>query len=501
MNIDSLSNTPDVKIGVVGVSRDCFPVALTRRRLETLRGALQHGKIPAEVCPVVIETETDAQAALAWCNEHGVNAAVVYLGNFGPEGPTTLFAARFDGPVMVCAAAEENRATLKADRGDALCGLLSCSYGLGLRRTRAYIPPQPVGLAQDLAEEIRHFRTVARVVIGVRHLKIIGFGPRPQDFYACHAPLQPLYDLGIEVMENSELDLFQAYQQAAGRKKEIAQIVSSMQKDLGRCGNTYPELLPRLAQFETALTDFVHANRGACRYVALANKCWPAFERQFGFVPCFVNGRLAARGLPVACEVDIYGALSEYMVQLATDLPATLLDVNNSVPADLLSGAAAARRAATADLFMGFHCGNTCAQCMKDCRMNYQVIMNRLMEDGRQPDITRGTLEGQLRPGPATMFRLQSSPDNELRSYIAEGAILDINPATFGGTGVVRIPGFARFYRYVLVGHRFPHHAAFGFRQAGRALFDALQLLGVDEVHAPLPDGRLYPGENPFTTN
>ena len=56
---------------------------------------------------------------------------------------------------------------------------------------------------------------------------------------------------------------------------------------------------------------------------------------------------------------------------------------------------------------MGFHCGNTCSSCMKQCKLNYQVIMNRLMEDGKKPDITRGTLEGQIKPGPITMFPLE----------------------------------------------------------------------------------------------
>ena len=68
-------------------------------------------------------------------------------------------------------------------------------------------PPSPVGLADELVEEIAHFRDVARVVLGVRGLKIFSFGPRPHDFYACNAPIAQLYRMGIEVMENSELDL------------------------------------------------------------------------------------------------------------------------------------------------------------------------------------------------------------------------------------------------------------------------------------------------------
>jgi len=58
---------------------------------------------------------------------------------------------------------------------------------------------------------------VARTVIGIRKLKVFSFGPRPQDFYACNAPIAPLYRLGIEVMENSELDLFELFRSAAIR--------------------------------------------------------------------------------------------------------------------------------------------------------------------------------------------------------------------------------------------------------------------------------------------
>ena len=66
--------------------------------------------------------------------------------------------------------------------------------------------------------------------------------------------------------------------------------------------------------------------------MAFADKCWPAFPEQFGFEPCYVNSRLASRGIPVACEVDIYGALSEYIGACITGDAVTLLDINNSVP-------------------------------------------------------------------------------------------------------------------------------------------------------------------------
>ena len=114
----------------------------------------------------------------------------------------------------------------------------------------------------------------------------------------------------------------------------IPAVVADMEKELG-AGNKMPTLLPKLAQFELTLLDWAEAHKGSRKYVAFANKCWPAFQTQFGFCPCYVNSRLTGRGIPVSCEVDIYGALSEYIGLCASEDVVTLLDINNSVPADM----------------------------------------------------------------------------------------------------------------------------------------------------------------------
>jgi L-fucose isomerase-like protein len=95
------------------------------------------------------------------------------------------------------------------------------------------------------------------------------------------------------------------------------------------------------------------------------------------------------------------------------------------------------------DLFMGFHCGNTPSSCMKNCSMQYQLIMHSLLEPDKEPDITRGTLEGAIRPGEITFFRLQSTADCQLRSYVVEGEIIDVDPKSFGGIGIFAIKEMA----------------------------------------------------------
>ena len=492
-----MQNIPDIKLGIVAVSRDCFPIELSKKRRSRVAAACLKLNIPVIEIETIIENEKDVLKALQETRQKGVNALALYLGNFGPEGPTTLMAEKFAGPVMLAAAAEDTGRDLVGGRGDAYCGLLSASYNLGLRRLQPYIPEYPVGDPGDVAAMLGQFIPIARTVEGVRNLKIISFGPRPFDFLTCHAPIQPLFDLGVEIMENSELDLYDIVQAEKGNP-EVRRIAEEMAVELGG-GNTYPELTEKLAQYEYALEKHMEANLGTSRYAAFANKCWPAFEKYFGHVPCYVNSRLAAKGVPAACEADIYGALSEYMVVCATEAPPAILDINNSVPKDMYEESRQAVGAyANSDLWMGFHCGNTSSQCLMQPVLQHQLIMHRLMEPEKEPDITRGTLEGRIKSGPISIFRIQSTSDATLHAYVANGEVLDLNPKSFGSIGVFAVPEMGRFYRHVLIEKRFPHHTAVAFKHAGKTLFAACRMLGLRDVFFNRPKGVYYPTENPF---
>ena len=491
------TNIPEVKLGIIAVSRDCFPIALSEKRRAAIAAACQTKGVALYECKTTVENEHDMQKAVAEVTEAGCNALTVFLGNFGPETPETLIADWFDGPIMYAAAAEGD-GDLHDGRGDAYCGMLNCSYNLGLRGRTAYIPEYPVGTAAELAQKMAGFVPIARAVLGLKGLKIITFGPRPDDFLACNGPIKALYDLGVAVEENSELDLLAAYNKHAGDARIPAKM-AEMQAELGP-DNPYAGVLPRLAQYELTLLDWAEAHRGARQYVAFANKCWPSFQTEFKFVPCYVNSRLAGMGIPVACEVDVYGALSEYIGECVSGAPVTLLDLNNTVPAALYDKAIKGRyEARLTETFMGFHCGNTCSSLLRDPHMGYQLIMKRDLEpELEQPDITCGTLEGNLKAGEVTFFRLQSTADTQLKAYIAQGASLDIDCESFGSIGAFAIPEMDRFYRHVLIAKRFPHHGAVAFGHWGKELFEVFKYLGIGDISYNQPKSLPYPGENPF---
>ena len=494
-----MNNMPKTKIGIVAVSRDCFPESLSVTRREALIKAYKEKYDPEDIyeCPVcIVESEIHMVQALEDIKKAGCDALVVYLGNFGPEISETLLAKHFDGPKMFVAAAEESGDNLLDGRGDAYCGMLNASYNLKLRNIKAYIPEYPVGTAEECADMIHEFLPIARTVKALSELKIISFGPRPLNFLACNAPIKPLYDLGIEIEENSELDLFEAFNQHEGDER-IPAIIKEMEEELG-AGNKKPEILSKLAQYELTLKDWIRDHKGYRKYVTIAGKCWPAFQTQFGFVPCYVNSRLAAQGIPVSCEVDIYGALSEFIGTVVSQDAVTLLDINNSVPADMYNEEIKDNYDYTQkDTFMGFHCGNTAKSKLSFCEMKYQKIMARTLPE----EVTQGTLEGDIAPGDITFFRLQSTADTKLRAYVAQREILPVPTRSFGSIGVFAIPEMGRFYRHVLIEKNFPHHGAVAFGHFGKTLYEVFKYIGVDvdEIGFNQPKNMLYKTENPFS--
>ncbi|MBE5928198.1 MAG: fucose isomerase [Lachnospiraceae bacterium] len=495
-----MSNAPVAKIGIVAVSRDCFPEELSVNRRKALVKAYtdKYGADDIYECPIcIVESEIHMVQALEDIKKAGCNALCVYLGNFGPEISETLLAKHFDGPVMFCAAAEETSKDggLIQGRGDAYCGMLNASYNLKLRNVTAYIPEYPVGTAEGCADMIKEFVPIARAVIALRDLKIISFGPRPLNFLACNAPIKQLYNLGVEIEENSELDLFEAFNKHADDPR-IPEVAADMANELG-AGNKKPEILNKLAQYELTLLDWIEEHKGYRKYVAIAGKCWPAFQTQFGFVPCYVNSRLTAKGIPVSCEVDIYGCLSEFIGTVVSDDVVTLLDINNSVPQDLYDEDIKGKFDYTLnETFMGFHCGNTASSKLSFCEMKYQMIMARNLP----VEVTNGTLEGDIVPGNITFFRLQSTADAKLRAYIAQGEVLPVKTRSFGGIGIFAIPEMDRFYRHVLIEKNYPHHGAVAFGHHGKALYEVFKYIGVDveEIGFNQPKGMLYKTENPF---
>ena len=175
----------------------------------------------------------------------------------------------------------------------------------------------------------------------------------------------------------------------------------------------------------------------------------------------------------------------------------TLLDINNTVPADLYEEDIKGKFDYTLkDTLMGFHCGNTATDKLSFCEMKFQRIMARTLPE----EVTQGTLEGDIIPGDVTVYRLQSTSDAKIRAYVAQGEVLPVRTRSFGAIGVFAVKEMGRFYRHVLVEKNYPHHCAVAFGHYGKTMYEVFKYLGVpvDEIDYNQPAGVRYPTENPF---
>ena len=208
-----------------------------------------------------------------------------------------------------------------------------------------------------------------------------------------------------------------------------------------------------------------------------------------------------SRGIPVSCEVDIYGALSEYIGMCVSGDTVTLLDINNSVPADLYREDIEGRFPyQLTDTFMGFHCGNTpsCKLCA-DRAVKYQLIQHRLLEPkGSQPTSPghpgggHRRLPHHLLP-PAVRQRGQAGAPTSPRARCCPSG-----PAPSAASASSPSRRWAASTATCWCRSATPHHGAVAFGHYGKALFEVMKLLGVEDIAYNQPRSLPYPTENPF---
>ncbi len=498
-----MKNVPDIKIGVIVGTTDWMPqdVAIENRQKLIAAYKSVYGEEDLYECPIVItDNEVSIKRAMKDVKKAECDAVAMYYANYGPESAGTLFAQEFDGPIMFFAGAEEGT-EFQRSRKDGMSGFINACYALKLRKTNVYVPSNPVGTLSQCAEMIHEFYTIARTLVAIKDLKVITIGPRPSSYLAASAPNHLLYDIGIELSEYSELELLNSYQKHEGDAR-VDKVVTEMSEEFGEKGNKYLDVLPKMAQYEVTVEDWIRNHKGNRKYVTMTSTCWPAFPLNFGFVPCYVNSRLTGKGTPVACEVDVFGAVSEYIGQCVSKDIVTILNLNNNVAESVYDAQVKGKQFNgkeynLGDLFMGYHCGVTCSKKLQSCSHELHFVNNLLIGEEQ----SKGTIQGEIIPGAVTLFRLQGNRDGKLQAYVCQGQVLPASVDTYGGRAVIAIPEFERFFRNVVLEKQFPNHAAVMFGHYGKELMSIMKQLGIEDVEYNHPKDMPYKNENVFHTN
>ena len=418
--------------GIIVGNRGFFPHHLAKTGREEIIAVLEAaGATPIVLGPEEshhgsVETYTEAErcAALFKKQAEEIDGIIITLPNFGEERGI-VDAIRLSGlkvPVLVQAT---------PDRADTM--------------------------------PIEWFSQVCRIVKGLKNLRIGAIGARPTAFNTVRYSERIFETSGITIETIDLSEIFGRINRMNDTDDAAQAKLAAIKKYVTTTGIPDAALL-KMAKLGAVIDGWMkqsHINISAVQ-------CWTSMEEFFGVVPCTIMSMMSNELIPSACEVDVPGVLSMYMMALASGTPSALLDWNNNYGTD-------------PNKCVCFHCSNLPKHFFNEVHMDYQAIIAGTV--GREN--TFGTCVGRVKAGTMSFARF-STDDRRgvVRGYTGAGRFTDDPLETFGGAGVAEIPQLQKLLKYICR-EGFEHHVAANFSDVSKAVHESARYLGWESHYHP----------------
>jgi L-fucose isomerase-like protein len=461
--------------GVVVGNRGFFPHHLARTGREEIISVLEAaGATPIVLSPEesnygAVETYAEAQrcAELFKKHAHSIDGIIVTLPNFGEERGI-VDAIRLSGlkvPVLVQATPDRSDDMTIAMRRDSFCGKMSCcnnmmQYGIDYSLTTLHT--ETVN-SPEFKADLEWFSQVCRIVKGLKNLRIGAIGARPTAFNTVRYSERIFETSGITIETIDLSEIFGRINRMKDSDDAAQAKLAAIKKYVTTSGIPDDALL-KMAKLGAVVDGWMKQTHVTISAV----QCWTSMEEFFGVVPCTIMSMMSDNLVPSACEVDVPGTLSMYMLALASGTPSALLDWNNNYGSD-------------PNKCVCFHCSNLPKHFFKNVRMDYQEIIAGTV--GK--DNTFGTCVGRVKAG-AMSFARYSTDDRRgiVRGYTGPGRFTDDPLETFGGAGVAEIPHLQKLLKFICR-EGFEHHVAANFSDVSKSIHEAARYLGWESHHHP----------------
>ncbi len=458
-----MANKRKMTMGVIVGNRGFFPHHLAKTGREEMIQALQQAGMdvvvlgPEQSKYGAVETYDEAKrcAELFKSKADTIDGVIVTLPNFGDERAIadTLRLSRLDVPVLVQATPDTPSKMAITHRRDSFCGKMSAcnnlrQYGIPYSLTTLHTekPDSP-----EFAKDLEWFAGVCRMVKGLRNLRIGALGARPTAFNTVRYSEKLLEASGISVETLDLSEVLGRISRIQDTDDVVLQKLSAIQKYVTTSGIPQAALL-KMAKLGAVVDEWMKASNVHISAV----QCWTSLEENLGVVPCTVMSMMSDSLLSSACEVDVCGVLAMHALQLASETPSALLDWNNNYGND-------------PNKAVCFHCSNLPKHFFNEVKMDFQEIIAGTV--GKEN--TFGTCVGRVKAGPMSFARFSTDDvHGKIRGYTGGGRFTDDPLETFGGAGVVEIPGLQKLLRYIC-DNGFEHHVAANFSSVAPIVHEA----------------------------
>lgn len=491
-----------IKLGFVPGDRSVFSTAWAlqmRDRCVTALRKLEQVELvlpdPAVTTKGLVSNITQAHAVARQFKSQGVTHLLLGTMNFGDEVAMSEIARQLAVPTLLFGTPDAVLSDGKRAGSDSFCGTLSVAMNLHVALvpfTFAGIvdPAQPAFLsdvkqflstaaaelqrkhqsnfttayrAPNLSADVK--KIAASAATKFRNVTLGQFGPRANGFVTCaYDERQLLQHFGQRVVPIDLATIFGRAHRVSAESPEYAAahalITSKTKVEVG------PQSIDKIVRLYVALKSLIDGNH----IVALGHNCWTGIQTDYGICGCAVFSFLEDEGTPIACETDVYGAVSMYLQkcvaqQLGQTRPPFFMDWTIQHPTD-------------ADLFQAWHCGKAPVSTFAEKpAIRSHEILGPLLGDA----VSGGTLEGAFQEGPVTLVRLVEY-GGKFRALVTRGVI---EPSPWkhmrGSWGWVRVSKLNQLYR-TLVEKGFSHHVSMMYGDHTQATAATCEALGMEVV-------------------
>lgn len=452
-------------LGVIVGNRGFFPDSVAKSGHEEILRVLREEGFetvclsPQETRFGTVDTFQDAKACAELFRRHAdqIDGILVTLPNFGDERgvANSIKLSGLNVPVLVHAYPDNLSTFAIGSRRDSFCGKFSVCSNLNQYRIPFTLTSQHTvsPTSATFRADLQTFGATCRVVRGLRNARIGSIGTRPASFTSVRysEKLLEAHGISVEVIDMSailhQIDaLTDSDDSVSAKLRSIEQFVSTH--------HVPRNALSAMAKLGVVIDRWVAENE----LCATAIQCWTNLQEFLGVVPCTLMSMMGSSLLPSACEVDVAGLIGMYALQLASGTPSAIVDWNNNYSDN-------------PDKCVLFHCSNFPKEFYEsEPAMDRHEILSTVLPI----DQTWGTLQGRIKPGPVTLFRVSTDDiTGELTSYVAEGTCTNDPAVTWGGIGVVQVPELQRLLRHVCK-RSFEHHVAINLSSVSESIVEAL---------------------------
>ena len=437
-----------MKIGILALGRPTFDVQYAKERLAASLNFLNttnHNIFGT--CELLLD-EQDAHKEINILKKEDLDFIIIIQVTFTDSSTILKIATFLEKPIGIWAFPEPRQSGRL--RLNAFCGLNLASHTLGLNNipfSWIYENPEKIKEAKfeiliNSKNSKRPEKILAIPSLGskkaksikkkIHNLKIGKIGSHPDGFDTCKYNQRKLMDLcGIKVDE-IDIDTFLNNSRNV-KSEEIKPTLNKLKKTISSIKEVNQKELILSLKLENSLKKL--QEEGA--YNAFALRCWPEMFTKYGGAICAPASISTENKVPCACEADVYGAVTQLILQEVSGQPVFLTDIVDIDVDD--------------DTGVFWHCGQApISMCNPKIKPTATIHSNRKM-----PLL----FEFPLKEGIVTMMRISQS-FGEQKMVLSKGKMID-RPLPFTGTsGVINFDNDTKEVLNNIISYGLEHHIA-----------------------------------------